>query len=294
MTSYSSIEHVYSNGGMYDVKVMVINSCSGDTASASITIAVDSSEAIVDFYAPAFGCVNVPVTIINNTTGVFDSLVWSFCDGTTLVQYSPDTVVHIYTDPGLYKIEVQAPATGTCSSYSYKWITIIPEIYPVAEFSWSSSGLTVYFTNLSSGATEFLWYFGDGNISTEHSPVHTYPSPGTYTVTLIAGNPCGYSDTIRHTITLVGTAINMFSGNKPAIFPVPANGFIWIRFEADEYVNYSVRLLTMDGRTVIFREVSGSESIHRLYLGDIAPGTYILEILRNKQVIYRDLLPVVR
>lgn len=46
--------------------------------------------------------------------------------------------------------------------------------------------LTVAFTNHSTGATRFLWDFGDGNTSTHTNPVNHYAAAGRYTVTLAA------------------------------------------------------------------------------------------------------------
>ena len=46
-------------------------------------------------------------------------------------------------------------------------------------------GLTMTFTDASTGATSWYWDFGDGNTSTEQNPTHTYAEPGTYTVTLL-------------------------------------------------------------------------------------------------------------
>jgi len=48
---------------------------------------------------------------------------------------------------------------------------------------------SVEFINTSSGATSYLWDFGDGNTATEENPTHTYISPGTYSVTLTASDP---------------------------------------------------------------------------------------------------------
>lgn len=47
----------------------------------------------------------------------------------------------------------------------------------------------ITFTNLSGGASGYLWDFGDANTSTANSPTHTYASPGLYIVTLTAINP---------------------------------------------------------------------------------------------------------
>lgn len=50
---------------------------------------------------------------------------------------------------------------------------------------------TVTFTNETSGAVSYKWDFGDGETSTEASPVHTYPGKGKYVPTLYATNKDG-------------------------------------------------------------------------------------------------------
>lgn len=65
--------------------------------------------------------------------------------------------------------------------------------------------LPVSFSNGSTGATNYIWDFGDGSpTSTAQNPSHTYTSPGTYTVMLIVynGNPA-CADTIYLTVTVV-------------------------------------------------------------------------------------------
>ncbi|MCO6499623.1 MAG: gliding motility-associated C-terminal domain-containing protein [Vicingus serpentipes] len=80
-------------------------------------------------------------------------------------------------------------------------------------------GLQVIFTNLSSGATTYLWDFGDGTTSTEANPTHifAYGFSGTITLTAFDG---GCSDTYTMTINaglledhLVVTAPNVFTPN---------------------------------------------------------------------------------
>lgn len=54
--------------------------------------------------------------------------------------------------------------------------------------------LEVSFSNQSIGEYDsFSWNFGDGNTSTEHDPVHTYTSAGSYSVSLIGQLSAGYS-----------------------------------------------------------------------------------------------------
>ena len=66
-----------------------------------------------------------------------------------------------------------------------------------ADFSVDKKGgvtpFMVTFTDISTGnPTSWFWSFGDGNTSTEQNPVHTYTSPGNYTVTLSVND--GLSD----------------------------------------------------------------------------------------------------
>ena len=56
--------------------------------------------------------------------------------------------------------------------------------------------LAVQFTDTSTGIpATWLWDFGDGTIASTQHPIHTFTSPGTYTVNLTATNPDG-NDTV--------------------------------------------------------------------------------------------------
>lgn len=58
-------------------------------------------------------------------------------------------------------------------------------------YSLAINGPEVAFTNQTEGAVSYRWDFGDGESSTEESPVHTYPGKGKYVVTLYATNTEG-------------------------------------------------------------------------------------------------------
>ncbi|MGQ0827457.1 MAG: gliding motility-associated C-terminal domain-containing protein [Bacteroidota bacterium] len=72
---------------------------------------------------------------------------------------------------------------------------------------------TVTFTNNSTGSATYQWNFGDLTTTTDVSsltnPTYTYPTPGTFTVTLIAfstaGNAC--NDTLKDFIVVVDTCL---------------------------------------------------------------------------------------
>lgn len=76
---------------------------------------------------------------------------------------------------------------------------------PVASFQFEVSEenyLQVTFSNFSQNADTYSWDFGDGNNSTEESPVYEYASPGVYEVVLTATNTDDVSATFSQTIEI--------------------------------------------------------------------------------------------
>ncbi len=68
-------------------------------------------------------------------------------------------------------------------------------VSPVANFNSNVSEgyapLTVQFTDLSKNVLGWNWNFGDGGISTDQNPIHTYSATGTYNVNLTVSNAKG-------------------------------------------------------------------------------------------------------
>ncbi len=97
---------------------------------------------------------------------------------------------------------------------------------PAAAFGVSrqsgTAPLTVRFLDYSSGAATWRWDFGDGTTTVEHEPLHTYISPGRYTVSLTVANRAGTADTATKYDYIVATG--------PSPTPVPTVG---VNFSAD-------------------------------------------------------------
>jgi PKD repeat protein len=62
--------------------------------------------------------------------------------------------------------------------------------------------LTVYFEDLSTSATSWLWDFGDGSTSTKQNPSHTYIDAGEYTVSLTVEGSLGSATNTKRLITV--------------------------------------------------------------------------------------------
>ena len=100
---------------------------------------------------------------------------------------------------------------------------------PAADFSGGPvqgyAPLEVTFTDKSTNVPRsWTWNFGDGQSSNEPNPVHIYQSPGTYTISLTAGNGYGGNSIIKANYVIVSPAsstpvvdfsADITSGNAP-------------------------------------------------------------------------------
>lgn len=79
-------------------------------------------------------------------------------------------------------------------------------VAPVAAFSYTASGLSVSFTDMSTDAnnniSSYSWDFGDSNTSDSVNPQHSYAEPGSYQVSLTVTDSTGLTDTSSQTVTV--------------------------------------------------------------------------------------------
>ena len=153
-------------------------------------------------------CMAQNVVFTDNSTGA-TSWAWNFGSGAspaTASTQGPHNVTYSTSGNKTVSLTINGAVTETKTNY----ITVFPD--PIAGFSYQKSDLTVTFTNTSQNANSYLWDFGDGNTSTQTSPVHTYSSGGTYNVTLTSSSSTCGNDVTSQTIILETAAAN-FTAN---------------------------------------------------------------------------------
>ncbi|MEM7037593.1 MAG: PKD domain-containing protein, partial [Bacteroidota bacterium] len=134
------------------------------------------------------------------------SYVWDFGDGNTSTQTSPQ---HTYSMLGTY--QVCLVATNNCGSDTSCQMVNITCPPPVAGFSYATTGISVNFSDTTSGPiSTWLWDFGDGNTSTQQNPFHTYGTPGTYQVCLTTTGACG-TDSVCWPVTVCAFPVANFN-----------------------------------------------------------------------------------
>ncbi|MEQ9438484.1 MAG: PKD domain-containing protein [Cyclobacteriaceae bacterium] len=191
--------HQYSEVGYYDITLVASNSlgCS-DTLVKQIFIEPLLPE--VDFtYEPPKGCRPLTVQFRNlSRYAEADSYRWSFGEGEGVS--TEENPVYTYYEPGFYTITLEASNSVGVTIVEKKEFSV--EVYetPRAYFNLRPEkaflGEPIYFVNLSYGAENYYWDFGDGTTSTDSNPEHTYETTGSFDIQLIAESNKGCMDTI--------------------------------------------------------------------------------------------------
>ncbi len=193
--------HDYGTYGDFVIRMTATNGQCMDTYQ--INVSIGAIPPIVDFDAtPKEGCLPLVVEFENLTQFADPSTYqWEFGDGQRVSAVENPT--HVYRNPGTYTVTLSASnITGQRTEMlKEEFITVFAT--PQASFTIPDeyrqvfTGEEVRFVNLSEGADEYIWKFGDGNESFEFEPIHAYPDSGIYDITLIAINTeTGCTDSI--------------------------------------------------------------------------------------------------
>ncbi len=175
--------HCYKQKGSYWVKLKYYYGSVAGEVTKPDCVKVGDPEMYVDYYAePSSG--PAPLTTQFTVIGNPVNIIWHFGDG------SDDTTElnprHQFREPGNYSPTLTYCISGSCNKISkFNYIEVGPgnEVDFIAERQNGTAPVCTRFI-VRGEAETFKWDFGDGTSSFEKSPVHCYPEPGLYTVSL--------------------------------------------------------------------------------------------------------------
>jgi PKD repeat protein len=264
--------HNYSAAGAYEVTLVAINACGTDTARQEVFV---GQPPVAAFAAegPRTGCAPYALSFVDQSTGIYDSLLWLFPGGTPASSTASNPTVS-YAAPGTYAVELRLFGPfGDGFVLDPQAVVVLSR--PDPDFDFSIDGLTVSFFNITPFAESYVWNFGDGNTSTQAEPTHTYAAPGTYSVTLNAANgPCARA--VSQTVAIMPTATRQ--PQLPAglrLFPNPFASRLSLRADLPGWYPVRWRLLAADGRLVQTGTASGD---HDWALEWLPAGVYWMEL----------------
>lgn len=174
------------------------------------------------------------------------SYSWAFGDGIVADTVSP--VAHQYNfhpPSGATVAKLSLVGTGGCNVQIQKPISIYQVIADFGRLEGDSDTATCFndgpykLTNTSTGASSYLWDFGDGSTSTNQDiNTHTYTLPGTYTVTLdVMSQNLGCKDTMVKEIIIYPNPVVVATGDTvcqttgtvalDVLAPNPSSTYLW-------------------------------------------------------------------
>mgnify|MGYP000131334030 CR=1 FL=1 len=174
------------------------------------------------------GCVPYNA-LFTNLSGTSD-VTWEFSDGTTTNVENP---VKLFSTPGTYQVRIIARDPNTCNLIDTSdYFSFIVSERPNAAFTWQPNppitNTPTQFTNLSTGATHYLWNFGDGQSSTAENPPYQYISTDNFNAQLIAYNQYECTDTFTLVVrTLIDPLLDVPNAFTPGRFG--ENGVIKVK-----------------------------------------------------------------
>lgn len=181
------------------------------------------------------GCVPHTVNFINNSASA-TGYIWDFGDGSPVS--SANSPSHTYTTAGTYTASLIALNPGGCtfaSDTDFIQIIVIDDSVH-ANFTFakvdSCDPYTANFVNTSTfnngptnPGTTFSWDFGDGTtFNGPNPPLHAFPAPQSYTVTLIVSDTAACNDPDSISITVdFSTSVVLAGFQCPDSVCLPAN-----------------------------------------------------------------------
>ncbi|MDQ3052146.1 MAG: PKD domain-containing protein [Bacteroidota bacterium] len=269
-SSLSDPSHVYATNGNFNIS-LTATSVSGCTQVFNSLMQVTATGPQAQFSLNSLvSCAPTIVNFYDNSVDV-DSWIWNFGDGNQSVVENP---VHIYNQPGTYDVSLTVIDSAGCTD-TLSLPAIVHITGSVASFAVSGttgcSPWQVQFQDSSISAFSWSWNFGDGNISTQQNPLHTYNTPGNYVVTLMTEDTTG--------------CLSVYSSPVPLNVQQPPVS-LFTMSDSSGCAPFSVTMNNLSGNglgyTWNFGDGSTSAAMHATHVYT-NPGTYyvMLEVLNS-------------
>jgi PKD repeat protein len=205
-SSFKNPNHTYDTAGIYDVRLITTNKYGCKDSLTKPTRIYGLPEA---HYENTTACVGDPtfftdISVKSDTT--FGYWKWSFGDpATTRDTSSMKDPSYRYPATGDYSIRMIVRDHFGCIDTvdSTVKVNVTPLSSFTAQNGYNGKQGQVKMNNLSTGADNYTWDFGNGETSIEENPVALYTEDGTYTIKLISMNNFNCTDTTYYTYELL-------------------------------------------------------------------------------------------
>lgn len=259
--------HTYNTPGLFSIRLISYrNNPSGDVCIDTAYQQILVRDTLPGFFTMSDStrdCAPLTVTFVNRVRPSVTAS-WNFGDGNTA---QGDSVLHTYTLPGIYYVDLIVTVPGGCT---YKTMDTVTINGPSGTLQYNGGYVclpdAVLFTANAFNASSYVWNFGDGNTATTttNTTTHVYANPGNYIPSVSLQNPGGCNfpvqglDTIKADRVVAGFRYSMQQrcGTTTVLFTDTSSAFFGITNTAWDFGN---------GNTGTGISVSYSYTISGLY-----------------------------
>lgn len=298
--------HTYQYNGEYIVSLFVSddNGQCYDYILDTITINNTTPEPCIAAFVDSMDYFGNSVAFYDYSSGNPTAWFWDFGDGTSSTQQYP---YHSYAQPGTYTVclTITTPV-GTCSTCNSLVITNVPSgpcnvSLNIYQDSLNTSVWYAYPSVTGTAPFTYLWSFGDGNVSTEQYPSHTYTATGIYNVCLTITDATGCTSTscdstykvtgtsgVQHLIAVdsTSTGIEEHKISVSSIFPNPSSDQIEVSLS--QSTEGQLTITDVAGRQVYSENINADKV--KVTVSNLPAGFYNLSILSGSKASHNKIM----
>lgn len=197
--------YTYSAAGSYRV-VLWVNDTASHTATASVTVSINSAPTCVASTFRSAVDVGSSVLFNGSTSGGTAPFTWAwhFGNGGTSTAQDPS---HTFAVAGSYVNVLWANDSLGASSFCTATVTVnaLPTVSPTATPSTTDADVATSFGATVTGGTgpfTYVWRFGDGTYADISDPTHAFPVAGTFRPWVWANDSDGGSGSSSVAVTV--------------------------------------------------------------------------------------------
>ncbi|MFC2124675.1 PKD domain-containing protein [Bacteroidota bacterium] len=202
--------HKFNSAGTYTIDLVI--------RADNLCESIDSAEVFIPelpvaAYTSFNDCLNDTIVFTSQSYSLEDSILQYIWDIETDSQSTGSQIKHRFDNPGDYNIKHWVLTERGCLDTIQEVITI--HEVPTAKFYYyplyGAPPLEIEFTNISSGASSYFWWFDypENNTSSRQDTIFIYKDTGVYQVQLMAINDFGCKDSVTSEINVVAPRLDV-------------------------------------------------------------------------------------
>lgn len=203
ITAQNPVDIVFDTAGSFPVTLTVSENGCIQSYTANVDV-YPKPVANYNLESPV-ACDQQPVHFIDSSQSTSPlSYLWTFGDGTTSSEQNP---FHIYPGTGDFVSSLIITSTQGCKDTASLPVALTVYPSPTAGFALTPTDTSIFYPDVtmydqSSGATACEVNWGDGTLYSNCDSVHSYGTPGQYTVMQIVTNSNGCTDTAYNEVLI--------------------------------------------------------------------------------------------